>query len=43
MNKAEIAVVREKEWDGSKPALMLGNTVLARKNGVEVSKLRDWS
>lgn len=42
-NKAEIAIVREKERDGSKPALMLGNTVLARKNGVEVTKLRDWS
>lgn len=42
-NKAEIAIVREKERDGSKPVLMLGNTVLARKNGVEVTKLRDWS
>ncbi|MFN7343789.1 MAG: DUF4838 domain-containing protein, partial [bacterium] len=42
-NKAEIAIVREKERDGSKPALMLGNTVLARKSGVELTKLRDWS
>ena len=38
-NKVEIAIVREKERDGSKLALMLGNTVLARKNGVEVTKL----
>ena len=38
-NKAEIAIVREKERDGSKLALMLGNTVLPRKNGVEVTKL----
>jgi hypothetical protein len=42
-NKAEIAIVREKERDVSKPALMLGNTVLAQKSGVEVTKLRDWS
>lgn len=42
-NKAEITVVREKERDAAKPALMLGNTVLAQKNGVEVTKLRDWS
>lgn len=42
-NKAEIVIVREKERDGSKPALILGNTAFAQKNGVEVSKLRDWS
>lgn len=42
-NKAEIAIVREKERDVSKPALMLGNTVLAQKNGLDVTKLRDWS
>lgn len=42
-NKAEIAIVCEKERDAAKPALMLGNTVLAQENGVEVTKLRDWS
>lgn len=42
-NKAEVAVVREKERDAAKPALMLGNTQFAQKNGLEVTKLRDWS
>ena len=42
-NKVEVAVVREKERDASKPALMLGNTQLAQKNGLDVTKLRDWS
>jgi len=42
-NKAEVAVVREKERDAAKPALMLGNTQFAQKNGLDVTKLRDWS
>ena len=42
-NKAEVAVVCEKERDASKPALMLGSTQFAQKNGLEVTKLRDWS
>lgn len=35
--------MREKGRDAAKPVLMLGNTALARNNGVEVTKLRDWS
>ena len=42
-NKAKVAVVREKERDAAKPALMLGNTQFAQKNGLDVTKLRDWS
>ena len=43
VNKAEIAILREKGRDAAKPALILEKTVLAQKSGVEVMKLRDWS
>lgn len=42
-NKVEVAVVREKERDAAKPALMLGNTQFAQKMGLDVTNLRDWS
>jgi hypothetical protein len=42
-NGAEIRVVTESEWDAVKPAILLGNTRFTRKNGVDVTKLRDWS
>ena len=42
-NGAEVPVVREKKRDPAKPALFLGNTEFARRQGVDVTKLRDWS
>lgn len=42
-NMAEVAVVREKNRDAAKPPLMLGNTQFAQENGLDVTKLRDWS
>ncbi|HYF36977.1 MAG TPA: hypothetical protein VD994_16890, partial [Prosthecobacter sp.] len=42
-NGAEIEVVTESRHDAAKPALWLGNTQFARKNGVDVATLRDWS
>ena len=42
-NGAEVAVVSESVRDDARPALFLGNTQFAQKNGCELSKLRDWS
>jgi hypothetical protein len=42
-NGVELPVVREKKRDPAKPALFLGNTEFARRQGVDVTKLRDWS
>lgn len=42
-NGVEVVVVAESQRDGSKPALLLGNTRFAQKNGLDVTKLRDWS
>lgn len=42
-NGADITVVSESQRDATKPALLLGNTQLAQKNGIDVTKLRDWS
>ena len=40
---AEVAVVAESARDPAKPALLLGNTQFARKSGIDVTQLRDWS
>ncbi len=42
-NGAEVAVVPESLRDAAKPALILGNTQFAKKNGLDVTKLRDWT
>jgi len=42
-NGSDVSVVTESQRDATKPALMLGNTQLAQKNGIDVIKLRDWS
>jgi len=42
-NGAEVTVVPESQRDAAKPALLLGNTRLAQKNGIAVTELRDWS
>jgi len=42
-NGAEVVVVAESQRDVSKPALLLGNTLFAQKNGLDVTKLRDWT
>ncbi len=42
-NGVEVAVVTETQRDAAKPALMLGNTQFARMNGIDVTKVRDWS
>jgi hypothetical protein len=42
-NGAEVAIVMESQRDVTKPALLLGNTQFARKHGLDVTTLRDWS
>lgn len=42
-NGVEVAIVAEKDRDAAKPAILLGGTDAAMKNGVDVTKLRDWS
>ena len=42
-NGADVAVVIESRRHPAKPALMLGNTLFAQKNGVDVTGLRDWT
>lgn len=42
-NGAEVPVAKESDRDPEKPALFLGNTEFARRQGVDVTKLRDWS
>lgn len=39
---AEVAIVAESRRDATKPAIFLGDTHMARKNGVDVAKLKDW-
>lgn len=39
----EIPIVNESERDKSKSAIFLGDTVFARKNGVNTSQLRGWT
>lgn len=41
-NGVAVAVVAEKDRDPAKPAIALGGTELAAKNGVDVTKLKDW-
>jgi hypothetical protein len=40
---ADVAVITEPQRDAAKPALLLGNTRFAQANGIDVTKLRDWS
>ena len=42
-NGVEVAVVGESQRDTAKPALFLGDTAFTRSQGIEVTKLRDWS
>ncbi|MCE9608136.1 MAG: DUF4838 domain-containing protein [Planctomycetia bacterium] len=42
-NGVEIGIVAEKEHDAAKPAIFLGSTNFALKNGVDTEKLVDWS
>ena len=42
-NGAEVSVVTESRRDVAKPALLLGSTQFAQENGIDVTKLRDWS
>ena len=42
-NGAEVSVVAESQRAADKPALFLGNTEFARQQGVDPTKLRDWS
>jgi Domain of unknown function (DUF4838) len=42
-NGGEVSVVTESQRDAAKPALLLGNTKFAQKNGIDVTRLRDWS
>ena len=42
-NGADVAVVAEGQRDPARPAVFLGDTQFARKHGVDVAKLRDWS
>ena len=41
-NGAEVCVVTESERDAAKPAILLGNTQLAQKSSIDVTKLADW-
>lgn len=40
---AQVPVVAEATRDPAKPSLYLGHTEFARRQGVDVAKLRDWS
>lgn len=42
-NGAAVEVVPESQRDAAKPALLLGNSRLAQKSGIDVTKLRGWS
>ncbi|HBJ35277.1 MAG TPA: hypothetical protein DDZ51_11095 [Planctomycetaceae bacterium] len=42
-NGAEVAVIAESERIKTKPTIFLGDTQFARKNGVDVTQLQDWS
>ena len=42
-NGAEVAVVAEKDRDPAKAAILLGGTDAAAKQGIDVTKLKDWS
>jgi hypothetical protein len=42
-NGAEVSVVTEGKRDAAKAALFLGDTQFARQQGVDATKLRDWS
>ena len=42
-NGAEMPVAKESDRDPAKPALFLGSTGFARRQGVDVTRLRDWS
>ena len=42
-NGAEVSIIAESERDPAKPSLFLGNTRFAKQQGIDVSKLRDWS
>jgi hypothetical protein len=42
-NGADVGVVTESARDAAKPSLYLGDTAFARKQGVDVSKLKGWS
>jgi hypothetical protein len=42
-NGAEVPVVTESGRDAAKPSLYLGDTAFARSQGIDVTKLRDWS
>jgi hypothetical protein len=42
-NSADVSIVNESKRDAAKPALYLGDTKFAQKQGVDVSTLHDWS
>jgi hypothetical protein len=42
-NGATVGIVPESGHDASKPALWLGDTKFARAQGIDVTRLRDWS
>ena len=42
-NGADVPVVVEKDRDSAKPAIYVGNTAFARQQGLDVTKLKDWS
>lgn len=42
-NGMELPVVAESERDQAKPGIFLGDTVFARSQGVDTSKLRGWN
>jgi len=42
-NGATVAIVRESERDTSRPAILLGDTKLAREQSIEPARLKDWS
>lgn len=42
-NGAIVPIVPERQRDGARPSLYLGNTDFARKHGIDVRAFRDWS
>ena len=42
-NGADIPIVPESQRDAGKPAIFLGDTAFARRNGVDPTTLEDWS
>ena len=42
-NGFDVAIVKEDKRDAAKPAILIGDTALARGNGVAVAQLKGWS